>query len=144
MPELTREIFVELWKMTKAAQPPQDAELARMQKYMAMHEDMHPHFEQIEQDPAAPLEVDGENLMIHIAMDAAAEAALEQDEPAGVRDLMQGMLSANVDPGIAFHAISQALMHEFIAAASAGQGMALDQFLARATAYARQARGETP
>jgi hypothetical protein len=130
-----------LWNLTKAGQAPADEELARMQKYMAMHEDMHAHFERIAQDPSAPLDVDGENLPLHIAMDAATEAALERGEPDGLREIMQGMLSANVDPSMAFHAISQAMMHEFVIAASNGQEMDLNQFLARAANYAMQARG---
>ena len=139
MPELTREVFVSLWSMTKAGTAPDDADLARMQKYMAMHEDMHAHFEGIAADPAASIDVDGENLVLHIAMDAATEAALERDEPDGIRDFMQSMLDSNVAPGTAFHAISQAMQHEFVLAAGRGEEMDLAQFATRAANYAAQA-----
>src|SRR4051794_11548979 len=61
MPQLDREIFVNLWKATKSQNPPDAPDLALFQKYMIMHEDMPPHFDRLEQDPSAPLDVDGEN-----------------------------------------------------------------------------------
>src|SRR4051812_28613757 len=77
MPELNREVFVNLWKATKSQQRPDDEGLALFQKYMIMHEDMHAHFDRLEQDPAAPLEVDGENLLLHFTFAAATEKSLE-------------------------------------------------------------------
>src|SRR5689334_8405036 len=59
MPQLDREIFVRLWKATKSQQRPEDPDLALFQKYMIMHEDMHAHFDRLEDDPTAPLDVDG-------------------------------------------------------------------------------------
>jgi hypothetical protein len=142
MPELTRELFVDLWRMTKAQRQVDDADLRGMQKFMAMHEDMHAYFERIEADPSTPLEVEGENLMLHIAMDAATEKALEADEPLGIRSLMEVMLASNVDPGRAFHVISQAMMHSFVIAASEGREMDQFEFMARVQQYSAQVRME--
>ena len=88
MSELTPELFVSLWNLAKAQQTPDDADLARMQKYMVMHEDMHGHFDRLLEDPSSPMEVDGENLMLHIAMDASTERCLELGEPMGIREVM--------------------------------------------------------
>jgi hypothetical protein len=143
MPELNRDTFVQLWNATKAGQTANDEYAALLQKYMAMHEDMHQQFEAIANDPEAPLEVDGENLMLHIAMDAATEKALAEDLPAGIRAVMQDLLNQQMDPGVAFHVISQALMHESITHYDAtGEEMNPEGFLDRAKAYAAQAKAQ--
>jgi len=139
MAELTPQIFISLWTSAKKQESPDDPDLARMQKYMMMHDDMHPHFELFEQDPSGPLMADGENLMLHIAMDAATEKALEQDQPEGVRHLMQGMLDGGLDSGVAFHVLSQSMMHEFLIAAEQGQEMEHGKWMLRAGQYAQQA-----
>ncbi len=138
MPELTREVFVSLWAMAKTGQAPDDADLARMQKFMLMHDDMHEHFEHIANDASASIEVEGENLMLHIAMDAATEKSLELDQPAGARALMQAMLDAQLDPGRAFHVLSQAMMHAFLIAAGEEREMAETEYLDRARGYVQQ------
>jgi hypothetical protein len=140
--ELTRELFVSIWRQTRAGNAMEDPELARMQKFMLMHEDMHEHFERCANDPAASLEVEGENLMLHIAMDAATEKSLETDQPPGARALMQGMLDAGFEPGRAFHVMSQAMMHAFIIAAQDGRDLQPIEYLQRATGYARQAAAQ--
>jgi hypothetical protein len=142
MQELNREIFVGLWTAARSGKTSDVADEAILQKYMLMHEDMHAHFDRIEQDPSASMEVGGENLMLHIAMDAATEKSLEQDEPSGVRMLMQQMLSSGFDPGVAFHVISQAMMHETIIAGEAGQEFEPRKFLHRAASYAEQAQNQ--
>jgi hypothetical protein len=139
MPELTRELFISLWQHGKAGHAPDDAELARMQKFMLMHDDMHEHFERFASDPATSMEVEGENLMLHIAMDAATEKSLEFDQPAGARALMQSLLDAGMDPGKAFHVLSQAMMHTFLIAADQGNETDENEYLARAKTYAQQA-----
>lgn len=139
MPELTPQIFASLWTLAKQQKTHDDADLARMQKFMMMHDDMHAHFEAIESDPAGSMVVDGENLMLHIVMDAATEKALEQGEPDGIRRLMQGMLDGGLDPGTAFHVLSQSMMHEFVIAAEQKQQMDHGKWLMRAGQYAQQA-----
>jgi len=138
MPEITRDVFVSLWMQAKAGQSPADADLARMQKFMLMHDDMHEHLDRFAANPSCPMEVDGENLMLHIAMDAATEKTLETDEPAGIRDLMQSLLSAGIEPGRAFHVLSQAMLHAFIIAAGEEREMAVEEYLQRAADYSRQ------
>jgi hypothetical protein len=139
MPELTRDIFVDIWNAAKAGQQNADDGLARMQKFMMMHQDMHAHFDRIAADPAEPVEVEGDNLILHIAMDAATEQSLEADDPSGIRLLMQNLLDQKFDPGRAFHVLSQAMTHEFLTATSAGGEMDKQRFLSRATSYAEQA-----
>src|SRR5690242_2115037 len=138
MPELTREVFVSIWTMAKAGQAPDDADLARMQKFMLMHDDMHEHFERIANDETASIDVEGENLVLHIAMDAATEKSLELDQPSGARALMQAMLDAQLDPGRAFHVLSQAMMHAFVIAADQEREMDESEYLDRARAYVQQ------
>lgn len=145
MPELNRDTFVQLWTMAKAGHQPEDEYAALLQKYMVMHDDLHRHFEAVAADPAHPMEVDGENLMLHIAMDAAAEKSLAEDTPPGIRAVMQDLLDSKLDPGIAFHVISQALTHETIThhnSPDADQDMDPAAYLARAQAYAVQAKAQ--
>jgi hypothetical protein len=145
MPELNRETFVQLWAAAKAGQTPDDEYAALLQKYMMMHEDLHQHFERIAGDPNVPLEVDGENLMLHIAMDAATEKSLATDTPAGIRDVMQDLINSQMDPGVAFHVLAQALTHETITHYNASGGeteMDPANYLNRARAYAVQAKAQ--
>ena len=145
MPELNRDLFVELWNAAKAGRRPEDEYAVVMQKYMMMHEDMHQHFENIANDPSYPMEVDGENLMLHIAMDAAAEKSLAEDVPAGIRAVMQDLIDSRMDPGVAFHVIAQALTHETIAHHNSPEAegeMDAGKYLERARAYAGQAKAQ--
>jgi hypothetical protein len=48
---------------------------------MILHEDMHEIWDRLVDDPRTSLEIDGENLLLHIAMDAATEKALESKRP---------------------------------------------------------------
>lgn len=139
MDELTPEVFVEIWKATKAQSPVMNPDLARFQKFMVLHEDLHPLWDRLVADPSTPLDVEGENMMLHVAMDAATEAALEAGQPEGLRGLFQGLTTAGFDEGRAFHVLSQAMMHEFVAAAEKGEEMTLPLFLNRATDYTGQA-----
>ena len=129
---------------TKAEKKVEDPDLARMQKFMVMHEDLHGLWDKLAADPATTLEVDGENMMLHIAMDAATEGALEAGQPEGLRGLFQALTTAGFDPGQAFHVLQQAMMHEFLIAAEKGQEMSLDMFLNRATDYVGQAMRQGP
>ena len=139
MNELTPAVFVEIWTATKADRALEDPDLARFQKFMVLHEDLHPLWEKLVEDPATSLEVEGENMMLHVAMDAATEAALESGKPEGLRGLFQALTQAGFDEGRAFHVLSQAMMHEFILQAEQGKELGLDLFLNRATDYTGQA-----
>ena len=136
---MTPQIFASLWTQAKRQETPEDPELARIQKYMLMHDDMHEQFDAFERDPARPPVRDGENLMLHIVMDSATEKALEWDQPPGIRKMLQGMLDGAIDPAVAFHALSNAMQHEFLAAAAKGQEMDQINFMVRAGQYAKQA-----
>jgi hypothetical protein len=145
---LTPALFAELWKGAKRQEAPNDEALAAFQKFMILHEDMHPIWDRLVEDPATPLEVDGENLMLHIAMDAGTEKALETDQPPGLRDVFMHLSQNGFDQSRAFHVLSQAMEHEFLTAASQEQEMSVEGFLGRAQEYARQAleqaSGEPP
>ena len=136
---LTPKVLAGLWTQAKAKQTPEDSGLAAFQKFMILHEDMHPHWEKLEKNPGEPLLVDGENLLVHIAMDASTMRALETNEPAGLSPLYALLIQNGLDQGVAFHVLSQAMQHEFLTAATAGREMELLKFLARATEYAKQA-----
>jgi hypothetical protein len=139
---VTPEIFASLWTKAKRRETPDDAELARLQKYMVMHDDMHEAWDRFEQDPSQPPLRDGENLMLHVIMDAATEKALEWDQPPGIRKMLQGLLDGAVEPTAAFHVLSQAMQHEFLAAAAKGNEMDQIDFMVRAKKYADQAFAE--
>lgn len=148
MNELTPAVLVEIWTTTKANKAMEDPDLARMQKFMVMHEDLHELWDKLVADPSTSMMVDDENMMLHIAMDAATEGALEAGQPEGLRGLFQALTTAGFDPGQAFHVLQQAMTHEFLIAAEKGQELSLDLLLNRATDYTgqaiRQGAGEEP
>jgi hypothetical protein len=139
MNELTPAVFAEIWTATRAERRVENPDLARFQKFMVLHEDLHPLWDRLLEDPATSLEIEGENMMLHVAMDAATEAALEAGQPEGLRGLFQALTQAGFDEGRAFHVLSQAMMHEFVIQAEQGKEMSLDLFLNRATDYTGQA-----
>ena len=113
MNELTPAVLAKIWRNTKAEKRMEDPDLARFQKFMILHEDMHATWDALAADPATSLVVEGENLMLHVAMDAATETALETDQPPGLRQAFQMLTARGFDQGRAFHVLSQAMMHEF-------------------------------
>lgn len=136
---LTPQVLAELWTMAKARQSPDDEALAAFQRFMVIHEDLHEYWEGLEKDPATPLVVEGENLLVHLAMDVSTMRGLEANEPEGLAPLYASLIQGGLDQGAAFHVLSQAMQHEFLTAASQGQEMELPKFLERATAYAKEA-----
>ena len=136
---LSPTLLAELWTMAKRREAPPDEGLAAFQKFMILHEDMHAVWDKLLEDPATPLEVEGDNLMLHIAMDAATEKALERNEREGLPGVFALLVGGGFDQSRAFHVLSQAMEHEFLTAASQGQEMTLDAFMVRAKEYARQA-----
>ena len=141
---LTPALLAGLWKDLKEERPSQDEALAAFQKFMLLHEDMHPIWDRLMDDPTTPLEVNGENLMLHIAMDAATEKSLEKNEPGGIQAIFAALVQGGFPAGDAFHVVQQAMMHEFLTAASQNQEMSLDGFLSRAREYGRQAVEQGP
>jgi hypothetical protein len=132
---LTPELLSRLWTMAKAQQVPDDGGLEAFQRFMVLHEDMHEYWERLEKDRSTSLDVDGENLMLHIAMDAATMRGLEENQPPGLKELLQSMLEKGIEQGRAFHVLSQAMQHEFLDAASRGQEMDLQAYFQRASDY---------
>jgi hypothetical protein len=141
--DLTPRVLADLWAQFKKGQKPPDEELASFQKYMVLHENMHAHWDRLLKEPAASLVVDGEDLMLHIAMDVSTEQSLKRDEPSGIMGFFQTLTANGFDEGSAFHVLSQAMQHEFLEAASRGEDMDLSKFLARAAEYCRQALSDS-
>ena len=142
--QLTPALLAGLWKDLKEERPSEDEALAAFQKFMLLHEDMHAIWDKLLDDPQTPLEVNGENVMLHIAMDAACEKALEKNEPAGIQAVFAALVQGGFEAGHAFHVVQQALLHEFLTASSQNQEMSLDGFLERARAYGKQAVEQGP
>ena len=136
---LTPALLADLWKAARKREAPGDEELAALQKFMVLHEDMHEIWDRLIDDPTTSLEVDGENLLLHIAMDAATEKALENNDPAGLPGIFALLVQGGFDQSRAFHVIAQAMEHEFLTAASQQQEMTMDGFMSRAKEYAKQA-----
>lgn len=137
--DLTPQVLAELWGLYRKGGRPDDEELASFQKFMVMHENMHEHWDRLANDPNASLLVDGENLMLHIAMDVSTERSLQRNEPSGILGFFQALVSNGFNEGEAFHVLSQAMQHEFLASAEQGREMELNGFLTRAAEYCRQA-----
>jgi hypothetical protein len=141
---LTPALLASLWKDLKEEKVSSDEALAAFQKFMLLHEDMHPIWDRLLDDPNTPLEIDGENVMLHIAMDAACEKALQKNEPGGIQAVFAALVQGGFPAGDAFHVVQQAMMHEFLTAASQNQEMSLDGFLTRAREYGKQAVEQGP
>lgn len=141
---LTPALLAGLWKDLKEERPSQDDALAAFQKFMLLHEDMHAIWDRLVDDPTTPLEFNGENVMLHIAMDAATEKSLEKNEPGGIQAVFAALVQGGFPAGDAFHVVQQAMMHEFLTAASQNQEMSLDGFLGRAREYGKQAVEQGP
>jgi hypothetical protein len=140
MPHVDRDLFLQLWTAAKAQQQPADADLARIQKFMIMHEEWHELFEQAEKDPSVPLEIQGTDLIFQIGIEAATEKSLELDTPAGVRKLMQTMLDIGFPPLKAFTVLARAMYDESQEAIRQGQSeMDTFRYFARAQQYMQQA-----
>ena len=143
-PQLTPALLAGLWKDLKEERPSEDEALAAFQKFMLLHEDMHGLWDRLLDDPSTPVEVNGENVLLHIAMDAACEKALQKNEPAGVQAIFAALIQGGFEASDAFHVVQQAMMHEFLTAASQDQEMSLDGFLTRAREYGKQAVEQGP
>ncbi len=139
MKALTPEIMAGLWRSYRADEAPADPELAAMQKFMVLHGDMHEIWDRLLADPKTPLEIEGENLLIHIAIDSAVERALAENQPPGLQALFSALVQKGFPEGDAFHVLSQAMQHEFLTGAGAGREMDLGDFFRRAADYCRQA-----
>lgn len=142
--QLTPAVLASLWRAAKNREVPPDEDLAAFQKFMILHEDMHALWDRLVEDPTTSLEVDGDNLLLHIAMDAATEKALERNEPEGLPAVFALLVQGGFDQSRAFHVISQAMEHEFLTAASQNQEMTLEGFMSRAKEYANQALEQGP
>ena len=103
---------------------------------MLLHENFHAMWEKLAADPTIPLVLDGENVVLHVAMDAAAENAIQADRPEGIRDLFEELQARGVEKGRAFHVISSALRDEYLVAGEGGEAMDLARLYARAKDYA--------
>ncbi|MBI2931358.1 MAG: DUF1841 family protein [Planctomycetes bacterium] len=137
MRELTRPLMAELWSAAKAQRRPHDADLAAFQKFMVLHEDLHVYWERLEEDPAAPLKIQGEDLILHIVVDADTERSLRNDQPPGIREPFIKLVQQGVDEGMAFHVIAQALVHEYLAAIAEDKPVDPARYLERAKSYGR-------
>ena len=136
---LTPALMAELWRDVKAEKVSEEEALAAFQKFMLLHEDMHPVWDKLLVDLTTSVEVDGENLILHIAMDATSEKALMKNEPMGIQAVFAALVAGGFDEGRAFHVVQQAMMHEFLTAASQNQEMSMEGFLTRAREYGREA-----
>ena len=141
---LTPALLAGLWKDLKNDRASEDEALASFQKFMLLHEDMHPIWDQLVDDPATSLDRDGENLLLHIAMDVACEKSLQKNEPAGIQAVFAALVQGGFETAHAFHVVQQAMMHEFMTAASQNQEMSPEGFLGRAREYGKLAIEQGP
>jgi Domain of unknown function (DUF1841) len=136
MTELNAAVLADLWKHAKAKKTPKEPFLQSVLRFMLLHEDLHPMWEKLAADPTIPVVVEGENIIVHVAMDAAAENAIQTDRPEGIRDLFENLWAKGMDKDRAFHVISKAMADEFLLAGESGEPMDLVKFYARAKDYA--------
>ena len=136
MTELNAAVVADLWKKAKANKTPKEPYLQAVLRFMLLHENYHAMWDRLVADPTIPLVVEGENIVLHVAMDAAAENAITTDRPEGIKELFEGLEAGGMEKGRAFHAISRAMMDEYLVAAEAGEPMDLVRFFVRARDYA--------
>ena len=141
MTELNAAVVGDLWKKAKENKTPKEPYLQSVLRFMFLHENFHEMWEKLAADPTLPLVIDGENVVLHVAMDAAAENAIQTDRPEGIKELFESLEQGGMEKGRAFHAISKAMMDEYLVAAEAGEPMDLVRFYARAKDYAVRTAG---
>lgn len=139
MTELNAAVVGDLWKKAKENKTPKEPYLQSVLRFMLLHENFHEMWEKLAADPTIPLVVDGENVVLHVAMDAAAENAIQADRPEGIRDLFEDLQTRGVEKGRAFHVISKAMTDEYLVAGEAGEPLDLVRLYARAKDYAARA-----
>ena len=136
MTELNAAVGGDLWKKAKENRTPKDPYLQSVLKFMLLHENYHAMWDKLAADPTIPLVVDGDNVVLHVAMDAAAENAIQTDRPEGIRELFEELQARGVEKGRAFHVISGAMRDEYLIAGEAGEPMDLVRFFVRSKDYA--------
>lgn len=139
MTELNAAVVADLWKKSKVNKTPKDPFLQSVLRFMLLHENFHPMWEKIAADPTIPLVVDGDNVVLHVAMDAAAENAIQTDRPEGIRELFEELQARGMEKERAFHVISRAMNDEYLLAGEAGEPLDLVRFYARAKDYSVRA-----
>lgn len=143
MNELTPAMLAGIWTMHKEGRTPEEPFLEAVQKFMVLHQDLHGWWERLVADPETPV-VDGErNVLVHVAMDAATERSLRENQPGGILEAYGHLIAAGMDQGESFHVISAAMEHEFLVSAANGREMEPDAFLKRAQDYVVQALKKT-
>jgi hypothetical protein len=141
MTELNAAVVADLWKKAKDNKTPKEPYLQSVLRFMLLHENFHEFWERLAADPTIPLVVDGENVVLHVAMDAAAENAIQTDRPEGIKELFDGLQGRGIETGRAFHVISKAMTDEYLIAGEAGEPMDLVRLYARAKDYAVRTTG---
>jgi len=136
MTELNAAVVGDLWKKAKENKTPKEPFLQSVLRFMLLHENFHAMWEKLAADPTIPLVVDGENVVVHVAMDAAAENAIQTDRPEGIKELFEGLQTRGVEKERAFHVISSAMRDEYLVAGEAGEPMDHVRLYARAKDYA--------
>jgi len=142
MTELNAAVVGDLWKKAKENKTPKEPYLQSVLRFMFLHENFHAMWEKLATDPTIPLVVDGENVVLHVAMDAAAENAIQTDRPEGIRDVFEDLQSRGMEKGRAFHVISAAMRDEYLLAGEEGEPMDQVRIYARAKDYAARSLKE--
>jgi hypothetical protein len=125
-----------------ADKTPKEPYLQSVLRFMLLHENFHAMWDKLAADPTIPLVVDGENVVLHVAMDAAAENAIQTDRPEGIKDLFEDLQARGVEKERAFHVISAAMRDEYLLAGEAGEPMDQVRLFVRARDYAGRATSE--
>ena len=142
MTELNAAVVGDLWKKAKENKTPKEPYLQSVLRFMFLHENFHAMWEKLATDPTIPLVVDGENVVLHVAMDAAAENAIQTDRPEGIRDVFEDLQARGMEKGRAFHVISAAMRDEYLLAGEEGEPMDQVRIYARAKDYAARSLKE--
>jgi hypothetical protein len=136
MTELNAAVVADLWKKAKENKTPKEPYLQAVLRFMLLHENFHAMWEKLAADPTLPLVIDGENVVLHVAMDAAAENAIQTDRPEGIRELFDDLQAGGMEKERAFHVISKAMADEYLLANEAGEPLDQVRFYLRAKDYA--------
>ena len=72
MSQLNAAVVADLWKKAKDNRTPKEPYLQSVLRFMFLHENFHEMWEKLAADSTITLVVDGENVVLHVAMDAAA------------------------------------------------------------------------
>jgi hypothetical protein len=111
MKALNRQVMRLAWQMAEMGAQ-LEGEEKRLVDCMRLHPEYARLWERLDGLSEREIEADGTNPILHIQIHATVENQLEQDSPAGVREIVEELLGRGISRHDAVHAVGSVLIQE--------------------------------